>query len=67
METKMDEVKKVRTCDDITFEEAGITFPKGMVFMIEAVEEQGIILYTELGERFMIDYETFENGFEIAL
>lgn len=67
METKMDEVKKVRTCDDITFEEAGITFSKGMVFMIEAVEEQGIILYTELGERFMIDYETFENGFEIAL
>ncbi|MBQ0001457.1 MAG: hypothetical protein KBT01_08000 [Clostridiales bacterium] len=63
----MSEVKKVKTSDDITFQEAGITFPKGMIFMIESVEPEGIILYTDLGERFMIDFETFENGFEIAL
>lgn len=63
----MEEVKKVKVSEDIIFEEAGITFPKGMIFMIESVEEQGIILYTEQGERFMIDFETFENGFEIAL
>lgn len=63
----MEEIKKVRTIDDIHFEEAGISFPKGMIFMIESVEAEGIILYTESGERFMLDFDTFENGFEIAL
>lgn len=62
----MDEVKKVMVSEDIIFEEAGITFPKGMILIVESVEENGIILDTEDGKRYMIDFETFENGFEIA-
>ena len=34
---------------------------------MESVLENGIILYTEDGERYMIDLDTFEDGFEIAL
>ena len=34
---------------------------------VEAVLENGVILYTDGGERFMIDLETFENGFEAVL
>ena len=63
----MEEVKKVKAADDIIFEEAGITIKKGSVFMIESVNEKGIILYTEEGDRYMIDLQTFENGFEITL
>ena len=62
----MDGTKKVVASDDIFFEKEGITIPKGKVFFIESVSEQGIILYTE-DERYMIDLNTFENGFEIAL
>lgn len=63
----MDEVKRVMVSEDIIFEEAGITFKKGMIFVVEEVNEQGIILDAESGERYMIDFDTFENGFEIAL
>lgn len=62
----MSEVKKVMVSEDIVFEEAGITFPKGLILTVESVEENGIILFTEDGARYMIDFETFENGFEIA-
>ena len=63
----MQETKKVKASDDIIFEKAGITIPKGTVFFIESVMQNGIILYTEEGERYMIDLDTFEDGFEIAL
>lgn len=63
----MQEIKKVKAADDIIFEKAGITIPKGTVFFIESVMQNGIILYTEEGERYMIDLDTFEDGFEIAL
>lgn len=63
----MDETKKVKAADDIIFEKAGITIEKGTVFFVESVLENGIILYTEDGERYMIDLDTFEDGFEIAL
>lgn len=63
----MDMEKKVRTCDDIVFEEAGITFHKGMIFKVEEVCDRGIILNTMIGERYMIDFDTFENGFEIYM
>ena len=63
----MQETKKVKAADDIIFEKAGITIPKGTVFFIESVMKNGIILYTEEGERYMIDLDTFEDGFEIAL
>lgn len=61
-----EEIKRVKASDDIIFEEAGITIPKGTVFMIESLNNMGIILYTEEGDRYMIDLVTFENGFEIA-
>lgn len=55
--------KKVRTIEEIVFEDYGVTLPKGAVYGVEAVKENGIILYDEAGERFMIDLTTFENGF----
>ena len=59
-------VKRVRTVEEIVFERADppVTLPKGSVYSVEAVLEGGIILYTEEGERFMIDLVTFEEGFE---
>lgn len=59
-------VKRVRTVEEIVFERADppVTLPKGSVYSVEAVLEGGIILYTEEGERFMIDLSTFEEGFE---
>ena len=63
----MQETKKVKAADDIVFEKAGITIEKGSVIFVESVLENGIILYTEDGERYMIDLDTFEDGFEIAL
>ena len=63
----MQETKKVKASDDIIFEKAGITIQKETVFFIESVMQNGIILYTEEGERYMIDLDTFEDGFEIAL
>ena len=59
-------VKRVRTVEEIVFERAAppVTLPKGSVYSVEAVLEGGIILYTEEGERFMIDLATFEEGFE---
>ena len=61
----MDE-KRVRPVEEIVFERAAppVTLPKGSVYSVEAVREGGIILYTEEGERFMIDLATFEEGFE---
>ena len=64
----MDE-KHVRTIEEIVFEQAQppVTLPKGSVYGVEAVLENGVILFTDEGERFMIDLETFENGFEAVL
>lgn len=61
----MDE-KRVRTVEEIVFENADppVILPKGSVYGVEAVLENGIILHTDEGERFMIDLTTFENGFE---
>ena len=41
-----------------------MTLAKGSVYGVEAVLDNGIILYTDLGDRFMIDLATFEAGFE---
>ena len=53
--------KRVRTVDEIIFEQADpqVVLAKGSVYAVEAVLEQG--------ERFMIDLNTFELGFEAAL
>lgn len=58
--------KRVRTIDEIVFDrtDSPVTLPKGSVYGVEAVLDGGIILYTEAGERFMIDLTTFESGFE---
>lgn len=63
----MDDIKRVIAADDIVFEEAGVTIPKGSIFIIDEVFPQGIVLITESGERCMIDLETFEEGFEIYI
>ncbi|MBQ8087123.1 MAG: hypothetical protein IJ234_01710 [Clostridia bacterium] len=62
------EIKRVRCCEEIVFEQENppVVLPKGSEYMVEVVLEQGIILYTETGERFMIDLATFEAGFEAA-
>lgn len=60
-------MKKVRAIDDIIFEgNEEMNIAKGTVFAIEDVAQGGVILNTEEGERFLLDFETFENGFEIA-
>ena len=58
--------KRVRTIEEIVFETADppVTLPKGTVYCVEAVLDNGIILYTEDGDRFGIDLKTFEDGFE---
>ena len=58
--------KRVRTVEEIVFELADppVTLPKGGVYSVEAVLDNGIILYTDAGDRFMIDLATFEAGFE---
>ena len=58
--------KRVRTIEEIVFETADppVTLPKGAVYCVEAVFDNGIILYTEDGDRFIIDLKTFEDGFE---
>ena len=56
--------KRVQTIDDIIFESANVTLPKGTAYAVENVLEQGIILRDDDGERFMIDLQTFEAGFE---
>jgi len=60
------ETKRVRTVEEIVFEgaEPTVTLAKGSVYNVEAVLDNGIILYTDAGERFMIDLATFEEGFE---
>ena len=60
------EAKRVRTVDDIVFEQAvpPVTLPRGREYLVEQVLDKGIILYTEDGERIMIDLNTFEDGFE---
>lgn len=63
----MSDIKKVAAMDDIVFEKAGITISKGIVFIVEEVQERGIILVAEDGERYMMDLNSFENGFEIVL
>lgn len=60
-------MKKVRATDDIIFDLAPeYNIAKGTVFAIGGVQEDGVILETEAGERFLLDTDTFENGFEIA-
>ncbi|MDO4866374.1 MAG: hypothetical protein Q4C10_07420 [Clostridia bacterium] len=61
--------KRVRTVDEIVFEQADppVALAKGSVYTVEAVLENGVVLRTEQGERFMIDLNTFELGFEAAL
>ena len=58
--------RRVRTLDEIVFETADppVTLPKGHVYGVEAVLDNGVILYTDAGDRFMIDLSTFETGFE---
>lgn len=58
--------KRVRTVEEIVFDRVDppVTLAKGCIYGVEAVLENGIILYTSEGERFMIDLATFENGFE---
>ena len=60
------DIRRVRTIEEIVFEQSDppVTLPKGREYMVEAVLHKGVILYTEDGERFMIDLITFENGFE---
>jgi len=58
-------MKKVRAYDDIVFEEKNITLPKGSVYAIEEISGLGIILRDDRENRFMIDLDTFEKGFEI--
>ena len=63
------DVKRVRTVEDIVFDRADppVTLPRGSVYSVEAVLDGGIILYTDDGDRFMIDLVTFENGFEAVM
>lgn len=61
------EEKRVRAIDDIIFESAGITLPKGSVYVIGGVNDRGVILEAADGDRWQIDFTTFEAGFEIAL
>ena len=58
--------RRVRTVEEIVFEKADppVTLAKGSVYGVEAVLDNGIILYTDSGDRFMIDLATFEAGFE---
>lgn len=63
----MDEIKKVKAVDDIVFESAGMTIPKDTVYVVETVLDQGVVLDAIDGSRFMIDFETFEMGFEIVM
>jgi len=56
--------KIVRTIDDIIFEQAGITIPKGASFIIEKVTDEGVVMQAGDGERYLIDFVTFEAGFE---
>lgn len=58
--------KFVRTIDEIVFDRAEppVTLPKGAVYAVEAVTERGVVLDAGNGDRFMIDFQTFENGFE---
>ena len=63
------ETRRVRTIEEIVFDRADppVTLPKGCTYNVEAVLNNGIILYTDEGDRFMIDLETFESGFEAVL
>ena len=60
------ETRRVRTIEDIVFDRADppVTLPGGSVYSVEAVLQHGVILYTDAGDRFMIDLATFEIGFE---
>ena len=58
--------KRVRTVEEIIFETADppVILHKGIVYCVETVLDNGVILYTEDGDRFIIDLKTFEDGFE---
>lgn len=59
------EEKRVVSIDEIVFEKANITIPKGTVYKIDEVVKGGVVLSRD-GEQWLIDFETFENGFAIA-
>ena len=63
------EEKKVMASDDIIFEDAHpvVRITKGTVFLVEEVVQGGVILNTSEGERYLIDFDTFEAGFEAVL
>ena len=58
--------KRVKTIEEIIFEQTDPpeVLPKNSEYCVEAVLENGIILYSDDGDRFMIDLTTFEAGFE---
>lgn len=56
--------KTVKAVDDIIFEKAGITIPMGTEYKVEAVNARGVIICHENGDRYLIDHQTFEAGFE---
>ena len=58
--------KRVRTVGEIIFETADppVILHKGIVYSVETVLDNGVKLYTEDGDRFIIDLKTFEDGFE---
>lgn len=60
--------KVVRAVDDIVFESVDPVFTifAGSLFIVEGVNDKGVILETYDGERYCIDFKTFEAGFEIA-
>ena len=60
------EVQRVRTIDDISYEQEKetVTIHKGSEFFVEKVLEKGIILCSDEGERMMIDLDSFEKWFE---
>ena len=59
-------MKHVRTREEIIFDKLDppVVLPKGAVFGVTDVVENGIILVGEDGEPVMIDLYTFEAGFE---
>ncbi|MCQ2452692.1 MAG: hypothetical protein MJ075_06125 [Oscillospiraceae bacterium] len=60
-------MKKVRAVDDIEFELAPeYNIAKGTEFGIGGVQDDGVILIAANGDRFLLDTDTFEAGFEIS-
>ena len=59
-------MKKVRAVDDILFDaKPEFNIARGTVFAVGGVQENGVILEAADGDRFLLDLDTFEKGFEI--